>query len=80
MASTLDEASLHTVKGGMELEMRLPSVDDAVNYPPCVKFIGACMERAEEDPSWFREQIEWFDQVMVGREFQRMRVQLRIVK
>jgi hypothetical protein len=77
--ATADEATLHTVKGGMELEMRLPDPPEG-GYPPCMKFIATCMERAEEDPAWFREQIEWFEHFQEGREFQRVRLQLRIVK
>jgi hypothetical protein len=58
------EASLHTMQGGLELELRLPT-DGAST--PMMKFLSACIQRAEEDLGWWEEQVEWAERQNADR-------------
>lgn len=70
------EASLHTMQGGLELELRLPP-----NGPttPMMKFLAACMTRAEEEIGWWEDQVAWLERENSDRRVEVRRKHIRLV-
>lgn len=74
------EAGIHTVKGGQEIELRLPTLEEGQEYPPLMKFLAACMFRAEEELGWWEDQARWYDAFTKDKAFTKTRAQIRLVK
>jgi hypothetical protein len=72
------EAGIHSINGGSEIELKLPTLEKG-EYPPLVKFMAACVLRADEELGWWEDQVRWYDAHMKSQRFSKTRMQLRVV-
>lgn len=56
------EAALVTMDGMQGLGLLIPTgIPDDQNVPPALRFLTACMMRAQEDDAWVHEMVAWVD-------------------
>lgn len=60
-----NEAALVTIDNMTDLSLLLPEdIDPNANVPPAVRFLTACMVRAEQEEGWAQEMVAWMDAQM----------------
>lgn len=73
------EAGIHTIRGGSEVELRLPPLPDGTEYPPMMKLLAAVVHRADEEVGWWEDQVRWYDAYMREKRFAKTRLQIKLV-